>query len=84
MSLAEMVVENIDGKVPLGVLLLADEFIIPQDLYLALDHQRYSKEPLGEILIKIGALTQEDLDRALNLQRRRHSQEKDILASSRT
>jgi len=71
MSLAEMVVEYINGKVPLGVLLLANEIIIPQDLDLALDHQKYSKEMLGEILIKIGALKHDDLDKVLDLQSRK-------------
>ena len=68
MTLAEMVVKNINGKVPIGVLLLADEVIIPQDLDLALEHQKYSKELLGEILIKIGAMEHNDLDKALKLQ----------------
>jgi len=71
MSLAEMVVEYINGKVPLGVLLLANEIIIPQDLDLALDHQKYSKEMLGEILIKIGALKHDDLNKVLDLQSRK-------------
>ena len=70
MTLAEMVVKNISGKVPLGVLLLADEVIIPEDLDLALEHQKYSKELLGEILIKIGAMEHVDLDKALKLQSR--------------
>lgn len=67
-SLAEMVVKNSKDKVPLGALLLADEIIIPQDLDLALEHQKHSKELLGEILVKIGALEHEDLKRALKLQ----------------
>ena len=67
-SLAEMVVENSKEKVPLGTLLLADDIIIPQDLDLALEHQKYSRELLGEILIKIGALNYEDLEKALRLQ----------------
>jgi len=67
-SLAELVVKNSKDKVPLGALLLADEIIIPQDLDLALEHQKYSKELLGEILVKIGALENDELDRALKLQ----------------
>jgi hypothetical protein len=67
-NLSEMVVRNSKGKVPLGALLLADDIIIPQDLDLALEHQKYTKELLGEILIKIGALRHDDLDRALKLQ----------------
>lgn len=69
-SLAEMVVKNSKEKVPLGALLLADDVIIPQDLDLALEHQKYSKELIGEILIKIGALELDDLDKALKLQSR--------------
>lgn len=68
MSLAEMVVKNSKEKVPLGALLLADDVIIPQDLDLALEHQKCSKQLLGEILVKIGALELGDLDRALKLQ----------------
>ncbi len=67
-SLAEMVVKNSGEKVPLGALLLADDIIIPQDLDLALEHQKYSKELIGQILVKIGALKHDDLDKALKLQ----------------
>jgi hypothetical protein len=63
-----MVVENSKEKVPLGTILLADDVILPQDLDFALDHQKYSRELLGEILVKIGALEHEDLDKALKLQ----------------
>ncbi len=69
MDLAAMVVKNSKEKVPLGALLLADDVIIPQDLDLALEHQKYTKELLGEILVKIGALEHDDLDKALMLQR---------------
>jgi hypothetical protein len=68
MNLAEMVVKNSKEKVPLGALLLADDIIIPQDLDLALEHQKYTKEPIGEILVKIGALEHDDLDKFLKLQ----------------
>ncbi|MGE5172788.1 MAG: hypothetical protein ACM3MD_03055 [Betaproteobacteria bacterium] len=67
-SLAETVVKNTKEKVPLGTLLLADELILPQDLELALEHQKFSRQLLGEILIRIGALTRAELDKTLNLQ----------------
>jgi hypothetical protein len=69
-SLAQMVVENSKEKIPLGTLLLADNVILPQDLDFALDHQKFSKELLGEILVKIGALKHEELDKVLKLQSR--------------
>ena len=55
-NLAAMVVRSSKKKVPLGALLLADDIIIPQDLDLALEHQKYSKEPLGEIFPSTSAL----------------------------
>jgi hypothetical protein len=35
----------------IGKMLLAGEYIVPQDLEFALEHQRHSQEPLGEILV---------------------------------
>ncbi len=67
-SLAETVVKNTKEKVPLGTLLLADELILPQDLELALEHQKFSRQLLGEILVRIGALTRDELDKTLKLQ----------------
>ncbi len=55
-------------RIPLGAILLADELIQAQDLDFALDHQKYAHQPLGEILIRIGALMRDDLDKALKLQ----------------
>jgi hypothetical protein len=37
-------------------MLLAEECIVPQDLDLALEHQRYSKSLIGEILVRLGAV----------------------------
>jgi len=68
--LAEIVVNNSSEKVPIGTLLLVDELILPQDLDLALEHQKHSKQLLGQILIRLGALKDDDLDRTLKLQSR--------------
>jgi hypothetical protein len=69
-GLAEMVTKNTKIKVPIGTLLLADGLILPQDLEFALDHQKYSQQLLGQILVRMGALTQYELDRILKLQGR--------------
>jgi hypothetical protein len=53
----------------IGEMLIAGEYIIPQDLDFALDHQRYSKDPIGEILIRMGAVERRELERILNLQK---------------
>ena len=63
-----LAVKTSTEKVPIGTLLLAEETILPQDLEFALDHQRHSKQLIGEILITIGALQPDDLDKALKLQ----------------
>ncbi len=68
-GLAEMIAKSSRERVPLGKLLLADGLILPQDLEFALDHQKYSQQLLGEILVRIGALAQHDLDRILKLQK---------------
>lgn len=61
--------KNCGLKVPIGTLLLADGKILPQDLEFALEHQKHSRQLLGEILVRIGALKRPDLDRALELQK---------------
>jgi len=68
--LAEIIVNNSTEKVPLGTLLLVDELILPQDLDLALEHQKHSKQLLGQILLRLGAVKHDDLDRTLKLQSR--------------
>jgi hypothetical protein len=68
MSMAEMIVKNANVRIPIGTLLLADELILPQDLDFALEHQKHSRMLLGEILVRIGALTHDDLNRSLKLQ----------------
>ncbi len=68
-TIAEMTAMNSKVKVPIGSLLLADEIILQQDLELALEHQKYTNQRLGEILVRFGALEPDDLDRTLELQR---------------
>ena len=68
METAKMIVKNSRERVPIGALLLAEEIIIPQDLDFALDHQKYTREPIGEILVRIGALDKTDLKKVLELQ----------------
>lgn len=74
-GLAEIVVKNSREKVPIGKLLLADGLILPQDLEFALEHQKYSQQLLGEILVRMGALTQNELDRILKLQKKSPSEQ---------
>ncbi len=69
-GLAEVVAKNSREKVPIGKLLLADGLILPQDLEFALEHQKYSRQLLGEILVRMNALTQNELDRILKLQKK--------------
>jgi hypothetical protein len=71
METAKMIVNNSSEQVPIGALLLAEEIILPQDLDFALDHQKYTQEPLGEILVRIGALDMSDLKKVLELQQNR-------------
>ncbi len=68
METAKMIVRNCRERVPIGALLLAEEIILPQDLDFALDHQKYTKELIGEILVRIGALDKADLKKVLELQ----------------
>ncbi len=67
-SLEEMVTRKNKTRVPLGNLLISHELILPHDLDFALEHQRFSKLLLGEILIRMGALNPDDLNRILELQ----------------
>lgn len=52
----------------IGQLLVKGGFIIPQDLEFALEHQKHANGPLGEILVRMGALQAEDLDQVLFIQ----------------
>ncbi len=53
----------------IGQLLVVGEYILPQDLAFALEHQKNSKEHLGEILVRMGALDRNDLDIVLSMQK---------------
>jgi hypothetical protein len=58
---------------PIGSLLVEEEDIIPQDLDFALEHQKHSKGLIGEILVRIGAVEPEELERVLNMQKKMNS-----------
>jgi len=55
---------------PIGSLLVAEEYIVPQDLDFALEHQKHSKGLIGEILIRIGAVEPKELERVLDKQKK--------------
>lgn len=57
-------------KRPIGELLLEKEIIHQHDLEFALEHQKHSTSGdfLGQILIRMGALTVEELEAALGTQ----------------
>ena len=55
---------------PIGSLLVAEEYIIPQDLDFALEHQKHSKGLIGEILVRIGAVEPRALQRVLDIQKK--------------
>ncbi|MEK6742458.1 MAG: hypothetical protein AABZ15_02560 [Nitrospirota bacterium] len=55
---------------PIGSMLVAEEYIIPQDLDFALEHQKHSKGLIGEILVRIGAVEPETLEEVLTLQKK--------------
>ena len=55
---------------PIGSLLVAEEYIIPQDLDFALEHQKHSKTLIGEILVRIGAVEPQALERVLTIQKK--------------
>ncbi len=55
---------------PIGAMLLAGEYIIPQDLDLALEHQRYSRSLIGEILVRLGAVEPAELHKVLSIQKK--------------
>jgi hypothetical protein len=55
---------------PIGSLLVAEEYIVPQDLDFALEHQKHSKGLIGQILVRIGAVEPQELERALDIQKK--------------
>jgi len=54
---------------PIGSMLVAEEYIIPQDLDFALEHQKHSKGLIGEILVRIGAVEPQELEKVLTIQK---------------
>ena len=55
---------------PIGSMLVAEEYIIPQDLDFALEHQKHSKGLIGEILVRSGAVEPTELERVLTIQKK--------------
>jgi len=55
---------------PIGSMLVAEEYIVPQDLDFALEHQKHSKGLIGEILVRIGAVEPTELEKVLTIQKK--------------
>ncbi len=55
---------------PIGSMLVACEYILPQDLDFALEHQKYGQGRIGEILLRIGAVEPGQLEKVLTLQKK--------------
>jgi len=55
---------------PIGAMLVAEEYIVAQDLDFALEHQKHSKGLIGEILVRIGAVGPKELEKVLTIQKR--------------
>jgi len=55
---------------PIGSMLVAEEYIVPQDLDFALEHQKHSKGLIGEILVRIGAVEPKELEKVLTIQKK--------------
>ena len=55
---------------PIGSMLVAEEYIVPQDLDFALEHQKHSKGLIGEILVRIGAVEPKALEEVLTIQKK--------------
>lgn len=55
---------------PIGSMLVAEEYIVPQDLDFALEHQKHSKGLIGEILVRIGAVEPQELEKVLTIQKK--------------
>jgi hypothetical protein len=55
---------------PIGSMLVAEEYIVPQDLDFALEHQKHGKGLIGEILVRIGAVEPNELEKVLMLQKK--------------
>jgi len=53
------------GVRPIGQMLMEKDRIVPQDLEFALDHQKSSQELIGQILVRMGALREAELNEVL-------------------
>jgi len=54
-----------EGVRPLGQILMEKDQIVPQDLEFALDHQKNSPDLIGQILVRMGALGEAELNEVL-------------------
>jgi len=50
---------------PIGQILMETDRIVPQDLEFALDHQKNSHDLIGQILVRMGALREAELNEVL-------------------
>jgi len=50
---------------PIGEMLMEMDRIVPQDLEFALDHQKNSHDLIGQILVRMGALREAELNEVL-------------------
>jgi len=50
---------------PIGQILMETDRIVPQDLEFALDHQKNSHDLIGQILVRMGALGEAELNEVL-------------------
>ncbi|OGW34004.1 MAG: hypothetical protein A2X58_02965 [Nitrospirae bacterium GWC2_56_14] len=53
------------GERPIGQMLMEKDRIVPQDLEFALDHQKNSHDLIGQILVRMGALRETELNEVL-------------------
>ena len=60
-----MVETKHEGIRPIGQMLMEREQIVPQDLEFALDHQKNSHDLIGQILVRMGALGETELNEVL-------------------
>jgi hypothetical protein len=58
---------------PIGQMLMEKDRIVPQDLEFALDHQKNSQDLIGQILVRMGALGETELNEVLVEQSRKTS-----------
>lgn len=61
------------GVRPIGQMLMERDQIVPQDLEFALDHQKNNHELIGQILVRMGALGETELNEVLVEQSRKTS-----------